>query len=331
MTQITSSLQRLFENSRIVFWIDPEKEWSSRFEAIDLPGIEKVRLANQEFGFKRRALRLEPIKKFLVYRDQPIQDEGNWLLDMELGFAAFRADPVSLWMLEVGLDTSFRDLVKAYPSFFKDDSLREGLKDRLHPDDTESVVREKMVAACLRVAEPGLEPCCEVLFKELAQERDALHERLAKAGLDGAFWKWVEQRFGYKPESSVPTVLDLCLKLFKEASEVGLGETPKLRSDALVFLRRFRDNRKTMDSFRKLSDRMAKLLGIEHKVQQTHWKQLLEHDWFHLVDQKILVDLVSALIRGELHSDVCQEVARKRRSSLWYEDLATSYQALEHA
>lgn len=329
MTQITSSLLRQFESSRIVFWIDTQKEWSAQFEAIDLPGIEKLRLGNQEFGFKRRALRLEPAQKFLVYRDHAVSPEDNWLLDMELGFATFQADPTSLWMLDVGLDADFREVVKKHEAFFKDESLREAMKIRMRGGDSLTTVMERMVASCVGVLDPGLEPCCEALLKELAQEKQARYDRLSKAGMAEFFWSWIEKRFGYKVAE--PTVLDLCLKLFREANAVALGDDGELKPDALVFLRRFRDNRQTMEDFRKLSKSMASLLGIQATLEGKSWKALLEHDWFQFVDQKILIDLVQGLLSGEFHSDVCQEVARKRANSLWFEELSSSFNALEHA
>ena len=41
------------------------------FDAVDLEGVEKVEVANNEFGLKYRMLRQDPKQKFLVFKDGP--------------------------------------------------------------------------------------------------------------------------------------------------------------------------------------------------------------------------------------------------------------------
>jgi len=69
--RIAQALIKLFERHRIIFWYDAKKELRSDFEALELPGIEKLELANNEFGVKYRLLREKPEQKFLLYREGP--------------------------------------------------------------------------------------------------------------------------------------------------------------------------------------------------------------------------------------------------------------------
>ena len=64
--RIAQALTKLFERHRIVFWYDAKQELRDDFEVLQLPGIEKLELTNNEFGVKHRLLREEPEQKFLL-------------------------------------------------------------------------------------------------------------------------------------------------------------------------------------------------------------------------------------------------------------------------
>lgn len=61
------SIERLFEKHRIVFWYDDKHELRAEFNALALPGVEKIVLDNNQFGVKHRILRQETQRKFLLY------------------------------------------------------------------------------------------------------------------------------------------------------------------------------------------------------------------------------------------------------------------------
>ena len=100
--KIAHALSRLFEKHRIVFWYDTKRELRTDYVAVNLPGIEKIELANNEFGIKHRILREQPEQKFLLYREGPAPaDLENWLLDVQLAHGEFRTDQVALWLAEL--------------------------------------------------------------------------------------------------------------------------------------------------------------------------------------------------------------------------------------
>jgi hypothetical protein len=81
--RIRLALQKLFSKHRIVFWYDAERELRKEFESLEVPGVEKVEIANNEFGLKYRMLREQPEMKFLLYTEGPQPpDAENWLLDV---------------------------------------------------------------------------------------------------------------------------------------------------------------------------------------------------------------------------------------------------------
>lgn len=72
MSDITKALKKLFKDKhRIVFWYDAKQELSSEYEALELAGVEKLELLNNEFALKYRILREQPNQKFLLYHKGP--------------------------------------------------------------------------------------------------------------------------------------------------------------------------------------------------------------------------------------------------------------------
>ena len=69
--RIAQALTKLFERHRIIFWYDAKQELRDEFESLELSGVEKLELLNNEYGIKYRLLREQPEQKFLLYREGP--------------------------------------------------------------------------------------------------------------------------------------------------------------------------------------------------------------------------------------------------------------------
>ena len=153
--RIAASLARLFEEHRIVFWYDAAREMRDAYEALDLPGVTRLEVANNEFGLKLRMLRREPAARFLVYREGPEPEMAdNWLLDVQLASGLFRADQAAIWLAELGLPAAFEGLVREHAEFFRARGRVEGLKRLMKPDDTRTALRLRMLPSRPSSAEP---------------------------------------------------------------------------------------------------------------------------------------------------------------------------------
>ena len=49
---ITDPLKRKFSKHRIIFWYDDDSSMRKEFDAVELDGVEKVEIDNNEFGLK---------------------------------------------------------------------------------------------------------------------------------------------------------------------------------------------------------------------------------------------------------------------------------------
>lgn len=169
MSNIHSPLARLFEKHRIVFWFDTDRELRNDFEQLNLAGVEKIDVVNNEFGIKHQILRERPCDKFLLYHEGPQSEDplDNWLLDVQLASGEFRTDQASIYLGDLGLGPEFTDLIEAHLEFFKSTGRKEGLKNILRKKDSHGVIRMKMLAICTG-SDPRLDVILETLLGELA-------------------------------------------------------------------------------------------------------------------------------------------------------------------
>lgn len=142
-------------------------------------------------------------------------------------------------------------------------------------------------------------------------------------------WERLKKHFGY--QSPTLSVKDFAITLFKSCYALSLEEESALHQDALVFLKRWRDNVHYQQAFRKLSNDYAEILGIEKDLQNREIKTLLELDLFRLVDQRILSDLAAQIFSQTISAGECEKQVWNRRSTHWFNDFDHVYEALRHA
>jgi uncharacterized protein (TIGR02687 family) len=328
--RITQALVKLFKKHRIVFWYDEEESLRGDFDSISLPEVEKVEIANNEFGIKYRLLREQPTQKFLIFKSGPQpEDRDNWLLDVQLAHTDFRTDKASLWLTELELPYEFRPIVNSHEFFFNSAKRRDQLKERVTKTDTTTQICIKMLGVCAD-SDSRIDSVLENLLEELASE-SALkrYELIIKCDLDQFFWEQVDKSYQYK--SNAPSVKDFAIELFKSCYQMELGGTGKLGNEALVFLKRWKDSRTHEKTFETLSDRFSEVLGIHNDLEGRELTQLAEVDYFRLIDQRVLSELAKNVLNRTISAGECTQVIRSRRRGHWYREYADLYEAVGYA
>lgn len=331
--KIHQALGNLFDRQRIVFWYDTRREFRADFEALSLPGVEKIELANNEFGVKYRVLREQPEQKFLLFKDGPEPEYlANWLLDVQLASGStFRTDQVALWLAELELGPDTYPLLESHLAFFEAAKRREKLKALLEPSDSDSTLRKKMLAVCVGSDNPRTDAMLETLLAELASGADAKWKLVERSGLQSHFWEQMKRAYGY--DSKTPGLQDFVIELFKSCflSEVDAGYKPRLTSDAKVFIQRWKDSRLNAQAFEMLSAQCADILQIEDKLQGLEYRALMPVDEFEAIDRKILSDLVREVTARTVSAQEVEQWVRQRRQGHWFDSFQHVYQAIEHA
>lgn len=356
-SKIELALSKLFAKHRIVFWNDEEGSLRKDFDAVALEDVEKVEVLNNQFGLKYRMLRQEPEQKFLVYHKGSLPaDKDNWLLDVQLAHTDFRTDKASLWLTELELPYEFKPIVARHEHFFALARRRDRLRTTVSGTDTRSQILLKMLGICAD-ADLRLDSVVESLLGEVTADfgfriddfrledsgdpkskiPDPKFRLIQRCGLEEFLWENVKRVYGY--ESSQPSMKDFAIELFRSCylMEVGTEQSPisnpksKMGSEALVFLKRWKDSRVHEQAFQTLSNQCADVLSIQADLEQRPLKQLAEADYFRLIDLKVLSDLAAAVLNKTMTAGEVTQVIRSRRRGHWYHEFSHLYEAVEHA
>ena len=208
------------EAGRIVIWNDPDGDYDNGcIEDLDLPGVTVLRVDGNEFAIKRRVLAAEPTRKFLIHRPSPVPDDpvANWLLDLELAYGTFTADPASLVVQELGGGPALREIAEQYPAFFRQESRVAALKARLEDGDDATDIAAKMVAAVIGCQGNSLDVIWRNLLTENASGESTWIDEITGLGLAGFHWAGTRDIYGYGAET--PSVDDFVRWLFARAWE----------------------------------------------------------------------------------------------------------------
>jgi uncharacterized protein (TIGR02687 family) len=186
----------------------------------------------------------------------------------------------------------------------------------------------KLLAICAG-AEPRIDEIMEALLAELSEGRDEKYKLIERCALAQHLWEQVRRHYGY--ESDKPGMKDFVIQLFKSCYFMGTDGQVRLNADALVFLRRWKDSRQHESCFEKLSDECASLLAIEKDLQKHDYRRLVDLDYFRLIDQKILSDLVRDVVAKTISPGDCAVLVRRRRQTHWYREFQDLYYAVDYA
>ncbi len=346
-TQIRLALLRLFEKHRIVFWYDTKKELRDDFEAIALPEIEKVELDNNAYGIKYRMLREMPKQKFLLYHEGPQPpDLDNWLLDVQLSQGDFRTDQVGIWLSELELGLEFADVVQAHAEFYQANRRKEDLKAIMASDDTHGQIRLKMLAVCAGCkSDPRMDTVVVNLLQELADGRDDKMKLVMRCGLDTFLYDQLFRLYEYA--STEKSLRDFSLRIFKDCYEMEVDQAQysenrkrdrderlapsRMSLDIQVFLKHWKDSRKFEAGYETLSSECAEVLCIEQDLAKRDFRELIELDYFRLIDQKIISELVKAVSARTVSAGDVSVWVRQRRQGHWYLEYRHLYKAIDFA
>ncbi|MEE9368271.1 MAG: BREX-1 system phosphatase PglZ type A [Pontiella sp.] len=331
-SKIAQSLTKMFDRHRLVFWYDEKQELRKDFQALELEGVTKLEIENNEFGIKIRVLREEPDQKFLLFHEgaRP-EDQKNWLLDLFFGHAEFRTDQSALWLAELELGPEFAELSRECSGFFTVAKRRTQLKDRTPDDgyDHQQLRLTMMAICCGSTVDARVDAILEALLGEYAQERESKFVLIERANLDGFLFEQLKRLYGY--ESTDPSIADFAIELFKSCYAMELCEPAKLKADALLFMRRWKDSITHRDAFETLSTTCADILGIENDLTKRDLKELREVDFFELIDRRIISELMQHILHKSLAAELVETLIRARKGSHWHETYHHFYSTLEFA
>ena len=320
MIDIQQRLQTLFETQRLIFWYDDDGALKEQFENIDIDGVEKLVIENNEFGIKRQILTLQPESKFLIYSPEPAPtDEENWLLDLNIANYLFSADKTSLILQNIGLDVSFKTFISQFDSFFNASSRLEALKAMLSDHESNDALALKMMAVSI-----GCDDTIESIVLRVF-ENEKYFESLKKFGLEKAFFRAVAQKFAYEGES----VKELLHKLLLNHFYYYLDKNKcTLNSDARLFVDSWMDSSRYKESFEKKSKEVSEELNIKAIIAEMDASKLIKCDTYEKCEQVVISHLLSGLNDESINAEEMTKIINSREHTFWFGQYGNIYRAI---
>ncbi|KRH98271.1 BREX-1 system phosphatase PglZ type A [Cylindrospermopsis sp. CR12] len=371
ITRIKNLLQNLFQEDsrwphhqrRVVFWYDPDGQFVSIFEELEINDVKKIQLGDTPFTLKYRLFIEEPEQNFLLYAPfPPPEPQDNWLLDIEKSSLTFSADPAALIYADLGLrDRSLEETIRQYLKKFFNCKKRIGHLQSMaiSPDTEEKGLLLAMLSVLVNLKVPdGNLLIREVLLKGLLESDNPIWQDIVRFVSAQAFWDVVEEYTGFS--SNTPSLNKLfthllithfSISLNTPSSRTLIKESPltekiadkiiKPGQRAYSFIDQWMRDDKHREGWQKLSEEISEQLQIFDLIENEPPEILYRSASFEVIDQVLIRSCVktlrTAFAQISLPETVPLEVKswkqwlKPRSELIWYSKYKYVYQALESA
>jgi uncharacterized protein (TIGR02687 family) len=356
--RIQNTLESLFQDSarwlhsgrRVVFWYDPDEQFTSTFNELQIAGVEKLPVADNPFTIKYRLLIEQPNQNFLLYipQSEP-KPQDNWLLDIQKSGATFSADPAALIYADLGLrQRSLENIIRQHQIFFNNRKRKETLEAmKIAPDSNEDALFLAMlsVIAGLKVPDAGL-LIRRVLMAGLLESDNPIWKDIEKYVSPEVFWEIVREHTDFPNQNPSLNKLftHLLITHFEKSLRGNIPErTQKFLNNHLIkpgqrayaFIDQWIRDQQDSEIWKKLSNTIGDELNIFHQIEDLEPDILWEAASFEDVDKVIIRTCVKTLRSqiGELNQDLTpwRTCLQARRTLIWFPTYEAIYQALDAA
>jgi len=340
VAKINDALSKVFneENTRIVFWNDPDGEFMDTVPSISLEGVSVLQL--ESVGALEAKIRVEqdePTGRFLLYssNEEP-EYEDDWLLDIRLYSRSFRADRVSIILQELGLtQQSLRQHLSKRRKFFDSKERLSKLAAITTATDSELDLDRKMLSVVAKADQSELFNILRTLFHSMVVDDHvdleavpSAWEQIEKFDLDESFWRMIKSTFGYSADA--PTLTNLLIRLLVsdyahylvKALPDSLQNLQLTRSgteNAVVCLAQWRDSSSKANSYNVLSAEISHALHLQDQLIGFDVEDLLEVPTFAEIEKRIVQALVERITatKDAIDPEAIGRVIARRQAGHW--------------
>jgi uncharacterized protein (TIGR02687 family) len=325
MNKIEEALSKLYSKHRIIFWYDDKEELREQFNELELKGVEKIIITNNQFYIKYLITKGKPIQQFLLYFPYKKPEKtDNWLLDLELANYVFQTNQEAMFAQELELDYGFTDLIKEHIEFFKNKERRASLKELLGKGDEHQAIRYKMLAVIFNTENVSLISYLQAHASAFNDGNERLDRELERYNLNTFYWKEIARKYGYK--SDKPEIYDFLIEVFN--NNFSLGRKSTIAKESKILISIWKDTISYKSAYRKLSQRIADDLKVETTLGEASLDDIIQDDLFELIDKKIISDLVKMICDESISSDRLSQLVKQRENKYWYLDYEDFYACL---
>lgn len=329
-----------FYPRHLIFWHDEDREFIDKIADVTLANA-KILILTETNNFAAKKLLNEDDTKsnFLVYCPFSYENkEDNWLLDMELYGEQFRADLISIWMTEMGTETTpqMRSCFKKCRKFLNAKDRRKRVINLHIPLNTPARFQLAVMAVLSNAKSVKPDAIIRtVLEKGLEIENNSVYQAFVNYDMDEPFWHMVYQGAGYQEED---------YSLERLASHLFItGATQTLRREFLKGLDSFISEAhqaycyslvsewihgETAPAAREIALHVEEGASLPQRLMKLSTEDLLNTEIFPCVHEIILIHTMSEIRHQLITPDTIRNVVEKRRTCVWYDEVASFYDGL---
>ena len=332
-----------FACRRIVFWQDPDAEFTDVAESLTPPGVKFLRLTGQNnFAAKKLLAHDDAGSRYLVYNPFPLPaPQDDWLLDLELTGEEYRPDKTSMLMDELGIQPTpaLRQTVRLYARFFDSRDRVQKLQRLGHTYAAPLPLHVDILGVLAGCAPKDAgDVLIAVLSAGLGADNPAL-ANIQKFGSLPAFWQLVYKYTGYQQEEDAPPAR-FAAHLLASALAQAMGDAPLKGLEAFV------SQSGKAYCYGLVQDWLARpddgvLYGICRAVEQElrlaprfdklDTEQLLSADLLPVLHDVLYRRLFAAVGEGTAQPQLLHRAVETRRTGAWQNRYAAYCQCLAAA
>lgn len=326
---------------RIVFWQDPEGEFSTLVDELCLDGVKILKLNGKNNFSAKKTLSEDDIDSdYLVYNPISYSDvRDNWLLDIELYSEEFRADLLSIRMQELNMPatTQMRKAMKAYAKFFENKERVAKLTafqshyanvGQLHIDIL------AVLAGTSSNTAPGV--IRAILMNGLEVETNEAISTIKKFGNEAVLWELVERFTGYTYDggsSLIPLASHILLTTLSitmpatclHGLEKYISEPHQQLCYSLINEWMHSDDD---DELYEIARAVEEQHRLEERFDGFDVEELMNSECFPCINECILRRYMSEISDNVIKADDMVAAVEKRRTLKWYKRVRYYYDGL---
>lgn len=326
---------------RIIFWHDPEEEFSSFVDELCLPDVKILKLTgSNNFMAKMILSKTDVESNYLVYNPISYTDvRDNWLLDVELYSEEFRADLLSIRMQELNMPVtpSLRKAMKVYTKFFENKDRVAKLtalnSDYTIPGQLHLDVLAVLAGTNINTVSGILRA---LLVSGLDPEENEVLINVRKFGSESALWELINRFTGYSYEdgssliSLASHILLTALSVTMDVSclkglEIYISDAHRQHCYELVHEWMHSEGD---DDLYDLARMVEEKHRLEERFDNLELKDLLDSECFPCINECILRRYMTEISDSIIKAEDIVSAVEKRRTLKWYKRVRYYYDGL---
>lgn len=344
LDQVISTLTATFneplndgEQRKIVFWVDKDREFVEEINNISIENVKIHQLSvNNNFYSKYLLEEEDPTSHYLIYTNDDINVEDNWLIDTVYYSRTFYADKISLLLDDLVIDTSLRAIVKKYEKFFSKKHSQKFKSYGLQSYTEESIEIGIMSVLC-NLKTPDFEEVLKTVLKEGLSDEDNKHMILMDKHFDkSVFWEYVSNVYGYDREDRTLKTLFMHLTITSLSHSINSSLLSNFegfiadrnKSNSLVFIDHWMHHKTDYVIYNELAETVEQEIKLAVIVHQLQIEDFKNADTFPYFDKAIIIYIANSLESSHEDYDEYIKLINLRRVKHFYERFQSIYEAL---